>query len=188
MSWVVCYYVIYLLLPTHLNTWISVLQVHFLALILKLNKTKLHPQKAQHHQEAFVTFYSTTGRSFKKTTTDKHQLHYREKASQFINEQSRWLTQQNAPKNRLQELKGQTCCGWSLRPPPLPARRATSCRSDTPLRTCASNTGDRGRSSPCSPRPDSHTCPCCWRAAGLRCHTLGSSPSPIVWMGKKTDF
>lgn len=40
----------------------------------------------QNRQAAFINvFYSTIGRSLKKTT-DKHQLHYGEKASQFTTE------------------------------------------------------------------------------------------------------
>lgn len=79
-----------------------------------------------------------------------------------------------------QLTKWQTCSVWSLRPPPPPARKATSCRSGTPLHTCASRSRGRGRSSPCSPRPGSHTCPCCWRAVGLCCHTLCSWPRWFV--------
>lgn len=67
-----------------------------------------------------------------------------------------------------------TCSLWSRRPPPLPARKATSCRSGTPRRTCVSHIRGRGRSSPCSPRPGSRTGPCCWRAACLCCRTPGS--------------
>lgn len=67
-----------------------------------------------------------------------------------------------------------TCSLWSRHPPPPPARRATSCRSGTPRRTCASRIRGRGRSNPCSPHPDSRTGPCCWTAACLCCRISGS--------------
>lgn len=70
--------------------------------------------------------------------------------------------------------KQQTYSGWSLRPPPPPARKATSCHSGIRLHTCASCTRGRDRSSPYSPRPNSHTCHCRWRAVDLCGRTLCS--------------
>lgn len=68
--------------------------------------------------------------------------------------------------------KWQTCSGWSLHPPPPPAHKATFCHSGTRLHTCGSRNRGRGRSSPYSPHPDSHTCPYRWRAVDLCRRTL----------------
>lgn len=83
--------------------------------------------------------------------------------------------------------KWQTCSAQSLHPPPPPARKATSYRSGTPPHTCVSRIRDRGGSSPCSPHPDSRTCPCCWTAVGLCCRTLCSWLPSSVCMQEMTD-
>lgn len=102
------------------------------------------------------------------------------RSSVFMNEPSK-------PKDLLL-ITQQMCSGWSLHPPPPPARKATSCRSGTRPRTCVSRSRDRGRSSPYNPHPDSHTCPCRWTAVGLCCRTLCSWVQQSACTIKRIDW